>query len=30
MPDWDDHPLKNNFPGYDTKDAENKIIPKRF
>lgn len=30
MPNWDDHPLKNNFPGYGTKDTENKIVPKIF
>lgn len=30
MPNWDDHPLKNNFVGHGTKDTENKIVPKRF
>lgn len=30
MPDWDDHPLKNNFPGYGSKDTENKTMPTRF
>lgn len=30
MPNWDDHPLKNNLPGYGTKDTENKNPSKKI
>lgn len=30
MPNWDDHPLKNNLPGYGTEDTEQNRSKKIF